>query len=168
MTFRRSPFLRRFLVVLCLILCWSLPLGWGLARADAPIGTVDPVPPNLQLGQEIYLENCASCHVGLPPAVMPLQTWRSLLLETDHYGAVIPAIVDPQRRILWSYLSTFSRPLNQGEEVPFRLRQSRFFKALHPTQKFDPPVSLNSCTTCHPAAAQFDYRSLSPEWNDAP
>jgi hypothetical protein len=155
-----------------LLLCWSLLLGWGLARAadppsDTP-GTVDPVPPNLQLGQEIYLENCASCHIGLPPAIMPAQTWRSLIQETDHYGAVIPAIVDPQRRILWTYLTTYSRPLNQGEEVPFRIRQSRFFKALHPKQKFDPPISLNSCTTCHPAAAQFDYRSLTPEWNDAP
>jgi Dihaem cytochrome c len=168
---RRSP-----VVLFLLLLFWSVALGlgladFGLAQDAAPaasVGTVDVVPENFQLGQQIYIENCASCHVGLPPAIMPTQTWRSLIQETQHYGAIIPAILEPQRRIVWNYLTTYSRPINQGEEVPFRIRQSRFFKALHPKVKFEQPVTLNSCATCHPASLQFDFRSLSPEWTDAP
>lgn len=64
-----------------LILLWSLAMGWGLAlvtnaqptaqiSASDAIGTVDPVGSNYQLGQELYLENCASCHIALPPAVL--------------------------------------------------------------------------------------------------
>jgi Dihaem cytochrome c len=161
---RRSP-----LVLFLLLLFWSVVLGLGLAQAAAPegtgtIGTVDVVPENFQLGQATYLENCASCHVGLPPAVMPSQTWRSLVQEAQHYGTVIPTIQEPLRQVAWNYLSTYSRPVNKDEEVPFRLAKSRYFKALHPKVTFEQPVTLNSCATCHPASAQFDFRSLSPEW----
>jgi hypothetical protein len=165
-TRRRSP-----LVLFLLLLFWSIILGFGLARADMPgatIGTVDVVPENFQLGQTTYLENCASCHVGLPPAVLPSQTWRSLVQEAQHYGTVIPTIQEPLRQVAWNYLSTFSRPVNKDEEVPFRLAKSRYFKALHPRVTFEQPITLNSCATCHPASAQFDFRSLSPEWADSP
>lgn len=173
---RRPP-----IILFLLLLFWSAILGIGWAQAaypsvdnsnvaltDATVGTVDPVPAKFQLGQEVYLENCASCHVGLPPAVLPSQTWRSLIQDVQHYGAIIPTIQEPLRQIAWNYLSTYSRPLNKGEEVPFRVGRSRFFKALHPKVNFAEPVTLNSCATCHPASAQFDYRSLSPEWTDSP
>jgi hypothetical protein len=177
---RRSP-----IILFLLLLFWSAILGLGLAQAaspsvdtsvnisngaptEAPIGTVDLVPANFQLGQEVYLENCASCHVGLPPAVLPSQTWRSLIQEAQHYGAIIPTIQEPLRQVAWSYISTYSRPINKGEEVPFRVGKSRFFKALHPKVNFAEPITLNSCAICHPASAQFNYRSLSPEWTDSP
>ncbi|NJR39712.1 MAG: diheme cytochrome C [Leptolyngbyaceae cyanobacterium CSU_1_4] len=179
---RRSPFILFLLLVL-----WSAILGLGLAQAALPrgespnlaaiervesgtveSGTVDIVPANFQLGQEVYLENCTSCHVGLPPAILPSQTWRSLIQDAQHYGAIIPTIQEPLRQVAWNYLSTYSRPLNKGEEVPFRIGKSRFFKALHPKVDFAEPVTLNSCIICHPASAQFNYRSLSPEWIDSP
>jgi Dihaem cytochrome c len=164
---RRSP-----LVLFLLLLFWSVVLGLGLAQAAAPgetgaIGTVDVVPENFQLGQATYLENCASCHVGVPPAVLPSQTWRSLIQEAQHYGTIIPTIQEPLLQVAWNYLSVYSRPVNKGEEVPFRLAKSRHFKALHPKVTFEQPVTLNSCATCHPASAQFDFRSLSPEWADS-
>lgn len=173
---RRSP-----VILFLLLLFWSAILGLGLAQAESPnvdssnvapiattIGTVDPVPANFQLGQEVYLENCASCHVGLPPAILPSQTWQVLIQEAQHYGTIIPTIQEPFRQVAWNYLSTYSRPINKGEEVPFRVQKSRFFKALHPKVNFAEPVTLNSCAICHPASAQFDYRSLSSEWTDSP
>ncbi len=168
---------RRPIILFLLLLFWSTILGLGLAQAASPsgdsasvvpIGTVDTVPPNYQLGQEVYLENCASCHAGLPPAVLPSQTWRSLIQEAQHYGTIIPAIQEPLRQVAWNYLSTYSRPITKGEEVPFRVGKSRFFKALHPKVDFSAPVTLNSCAICHPASAQFNYRDLSPEWADSP
>ncbi|MGB3491205.1 MAG: hypothetical protein WBA57_00650 [Elainellaceae cyanobacterium] len=131
-------------------------------------GTVDPVPPQLQLGHELYLENCATCHVGLPPAVMPSQTWVDLLQDTQHYGVQIPRLVDPGRILIWQYLEYFSRPVNEDEATPYRVRNSRYFKALHPTVEFEEQVNLSSCVSCHPAAIDFNYRRLSSEWQDAP
>ncbi|WNZ24714.1 MAG: diheme cytochrome C [Leptolyngbya sp. IPPAS B-1204] len=152
----------------CLLLVWSAILGWGLAQAAAPSGTVDPVPERYQLGQQLYLENCASCHVGLPPAVMPSQTWADLLQDSQHYGVEITPLVQPPLQIVWGYVSNYSRPVLPRERTPYRLQQSRYFKALHPKVEFTEPATVNSCITCHPAAAQFDYRRLTPEWENAP
>lgn len=173
---------RRWSVLgLVLLLLWSLILGWGLARVtsaqtsfpfstapnEADIGTVDVVPERYQFGQQLYLENCATCHVGLPPAVMPSQTWLALIQDTQHYGTQIAPIREPALQLIWNYLSTYSRPIVQNERVPFRLAQSRYFQALHPNVEFPQPVSPNSCTACHPSAAEYNFRRLTPEWETA-
>ncbi|HEY9779879.1 MAG TPA: hypothetical protein V6D09_07065, partial [Leptolyngbyaceae cyanobacterium] len=68
---RRSP-----LLLFLLLLLWSIIIGWGLAlitnaqptnqnaASSEAIGTVDSVPQRYQLGQQVYLENCATCHIG--------------------------------------------------------------------------------------------------------
>lgn len=164
-TRRRSP-----LGLFCLLLIWSVLLGWGLAQAatPSPSGTVDVVPQRYQLGQELYLENCATCHIGLPPAVLPSQTWAQLLPDDQHYGVQIAPLREPFLQIVWKYVSTYSRPLLKDEQTPYRLSQSRYFKALHPKVEFSQPITVHSCATCHPGASQFDFRSLTPEWQNAP
>ena len=183
---RRSP-----IVLLLLVLCWSMALGWGLAQATetpqaaaqiaqltpnvenlapaaASIGTVDPVPPKYQLGQELYLENCATCHIGLPPAILPTETWRQLLQDRQHYGQQIKPLVNPSRLIVWDYLRTFSRVQDQEEETPYRIADSRYFKALHPRVQLPRSLTMASCASCHPASAQFNFRRLTPEWENSP
>lgn len=172
---RRSPW-----VLLLLLLFWSAILGWGLAQAQLPpssiaqapnpdpAGLVDEVPQELQLGQELYLENCATCHVGIPPAAMPTESWRKILTEPAHYGSQIDPLLEPAIQIAWNYVSTYSRPLKEEEAIPFRLRSSRYFRILHPKVEFSDRVTVRSCATCHPAAEQFNYRSLTPEWENAP
>ena len=173
------------MVLLVLLVFWSGVLGWGLSQAAMPqaipaptspaqaspasaIGTIDPVPEAYQLGQQLYLENCATCHVGLPPAVLPDKTWAEILPDASHYGVQIKPLEPLSLQIVWRYVSHFSRPLNPDEQIPYRLPQSRYFKALHPKVQFSQPPTVQSCVTCHPAAAQFNYRSLTPQWENAP
>ncbi|HTL88810.1 MAG TPA: diheme cytochrome C [Leptolyngbya sp.] len=166
---RRSP-----VILIGILLIWSLILGWGLAQAveapqkSAEIGTVDVVSGNLKLAQQVYLENCATCHIGIPPAVFPTQTWRDLLEDPQHYGATLTPLVDPARSLVWTYLRTFSRQVVEGEQVPFRLSRSKAFKILHPKVDVPRPVTLSSCATCHPGANQFNFRKLSADWENAP
>ena len=178
-------------VLLLLLLVWSICLGWGMAIAlgasklialgatpnpeiiaqasPATTGTVDAVAARYQLGKELYLENCASCHVALPPEVLPTESWRQLLQEPDqHYGQKLPPMIGPSLLIMWDYLRTYSRPFVTEEPVPYRLSDSRFFKALHPRVDLPQPVRPNSCVSCHPGVAQYDYRSLSAEWENSP
>lgn len=160
----------RWLRVALLLLVWSLCLGWGLAHtkpmfaAQEPIGTVDAVPQQFQLGQELYLQNCATCHLGLPPAVLPTQTWTVLIQDPQHYGVQLQPLRSPDLELVSRYLTVFSRSINRSEPVPFRVQQSRYFRALHPQVEFPQPVSVRTCGSCHPAAAQFNYRTLSAEW----
>ncbi|MGJ3252188.1 MAG: diheme cytochrome C [Elainellaceae cyanobacterium] len=165
---RRSPL---FLVLL--IVLWSALLGWGFAQATdlAPIqhaetGAVDVIPEQYQLGHELYLENCATCHVGVPPQVFPRETWRQLLQDSQHYGVQI-SLVDPPRLLVWEYLQYFSRGLREDEAVPYRVNNSRYFKILHPNVELDRPTRLTTCITCHPAADQFNFRQLAPDWQGA-
>lgn len=173
----RSP-----VTLLLLLLVWSILMGWGLslvvgatvkpeivAQATSVVGTVDPIPEQYQLGKELYLENCASCHIALPPEVLPSESWRRLLLEPEqHYGKQLEPIFGPSRRILWEYLQAFSRPLIGKEKIPFGISESRFFKALHPRVKFSQPIKAATCVSCHPGATQFNFRSLTAEWEKAP
>ena len=151
------------------LLGWSLAIGCFLAAPNraapaapkaADIGTVDPIPPKYALGAKFYREACGACHLALPPAVFPSETWRQLLSETQHYGREIELLVPTHRIITWQYLRDYSRPQREDEEVPFRLNSSRYFKALHPQVDLPRPVSLRTCATCHPQAADDNFR----EW----
>jgi hypothetical protein len=166
-------------VFLLFTLLWSIVLGLGLAQAIEPsttadaggseaIGTVDPVPPRYQLGQTVYLENCSTCHLAIPPAVFPDETWRQLLQDPEHYGQQITPLVDPTRLLVWNYILAYSRPLAEGEPIPYQFNDSRYFKALHPRVTLSRSVGVTSCVSCHSRAAQYDFRTLTPEWQNAP
>lgn len=162
--------------LLIIILVWSLAMGWLLAIAtnaqgatpNANVGTVDVIPARYELGQQLYLENCATCHLALPPGVLPTQTWKNILQDSEHYGAQLKPLVDPQRLLVWNYLRTFSRSTLKDEELPYRVNNSRYFKALHPRVKLPRPVQVSSCVTCHPGAEKYNFRSLTPEWETSP
>jgi len=169
---RERQLKRRPFGLLLVVLAWSLAMGWLLALASnvqgatpvAEVGTVDVVPAKYKLGQELYLENCSTCHIGLPPAVLPTQTWKNLLEDSQHYGAQLKPLIDPPRILVWKYLQTFSRLQRQDEETPYRVNNSRYFKALHPGVKLPRPTQISSCVSCHPSASDFNFRRLSPEW----
>jgi mono/diheme cytochrome c family protein len=131
--------------------------------------SVDPVPDRLQLGMELYRDRCGSCHLAIPPEVFPTQTWQQLLQNPqDHYGTTLKSIIRPELLIMWDYVSRFSRPLEEDETTPYRFGNSRYFKILHPRVDLPNPISHATCASCHPAAREFDFRYLAPEWEDAP
>jgi hypothetical protein len=161
---RRLP-----LIGVLLLLVWSFAIAGELAHAleGSHINTVDPVPAELQLGEELYLKNCSTCHFAVPPAVLPTQTWLQLLQDPNHYGKRIEPPIDPGRLLVWNYLQNFSRPQTADEAIPYRVGASRHFKALHPRVELPQPISLSTCVTCHPGATTYDFRSLTPEWENA-
>lgn len=165
---RRSP-----IWLVLLISLWCLILGWGLAYTTnaqpttSTVGTVDPVPERFQLGQELYLENCSGCHLALPPAVLPTQTWQQLLQDSQHYGQQLQPLVDPPRLLVWNYLRTFSRSRTKTEETPYRVNESRYFNALHPQVKLPRPIQISGCVSCHPGATEYNFRRLTPEWENS-
>jgi hypothetical protein len=153
-----SPFILLFAIAL-----WCVGLGWGMAFA------LDPIPSRYENGRDLYIENCSGCHIAIPPEVMPTETWKQLLENPeDHYGRSLTNLIRITQLLIWDYLSAYSRPLTTNEPVPLLIEQSRYFKALHPRVKFSEPVTTDTCVKCHPGVAQFDYRTLTPEWQDAP
>jgi Dihaem cytochrome c len=167
--------------VLIVLMGLSSLCGWGLtqiqpAAGQAPvaqanqstIGTVDTVPANLKLPQETYLARCATCHIGIPPAVLPNDSWKAILQDSNHYGVPWESLRNPDLALTWKYLQTNSRQLNPEEQVPYRIARSRYFKILHPRVKFTEPVTVGTCVSCHIGAPKFNFRALSPQWQDGP
>ncbi|NET01919.1 MAG: cytochrome C [Sphaerospermopsis sp. SIO1G1] len=162
---------RQLLIVMLIIFGWSVAIGFilGLATntqaANPPaIGTVDVVPANYQLGQEIFVENCSTCHLALPPQIFPTQTWKHILEDSQHYGARITPLIGIERTLVWKYVSTFSRVKLQSENIPYRLSRSRYFKALHPGVELPNNIKMGSCVSCHPGANEYNFRKLTAEW----
>ncbi|NJL87628.1 MAG: cytochrome C [Leptolyngbyaceae cyanobacterium SM1_1_3] len=145
-----------------LSLVLSVGLGWQLAQAIEPAvaGTVDPLQPEQQIGQQLYLENCGTCHLAVPPAVLPTQTWYQLINDTRHYSTNLTPLPRFDAQLIVRYLQFYSRPYYEGEALPFRVSSSRFFTALHPQVEFEQSPSLNSCVACHPQVANFNFRQI--------
>lgn len=176
-----------FVLALCALLGFGLsllrPSLGAIAQAQIPtdadpsvapnsvieqIGTIDPISSRFQLGADLYQESCASCHIGVPPQTLPVQTWQLILDDPEHYGVWIPPLVDPSRLLVWQYIRHFSRSIKEGEQLPYHLAQSRYFKALHPRVSFEEDVTLRQCISCHPGANGYNFRQLTPDWIDAP
>jgi hypothetical protein len=161
--FRQKGF---FGLILVLIIVWSLVGGGSLAVALNPptltssLKSVDPATGKYTVGQELYLENCSGCHIPIPPAVLPTETWEKILENPqDHYGERVEGLIRLTQVLIWDYVSHYSRPLAKDEARPKYIAQSRYFKALHPQVDLPEPTTHRSCVGCHPRAIKFDYRT---------
>lgn len=161
---RKNANKRLLTVIFGFILSYSLILGWGTAIAINPDLTrmtksVDEATGNYKAGLEIYLENCSSCHIPIPPAVLPTETWETILENPyDHYGTRLEGLVRFTQVLMWEYVSNYSRQLLVNETKPKYIAQSRYFFALHPQVKLPNPITHRSCIECHPQASDFKYR----------
>lgn len=175
----------KFLLIL-LLLVGSIVLGQGIASATSvqiaqinpPISapsssqrviqdaiantpTTDLIPKRYEQSLQVYLANCSTCHLALPAEVLPRQTWQRLLENTNqHYEAQLPIISGVEINLMWSYLNTFARNAATEDRIPLQVRDSRFFRALHPGVRFPEPVKVSTCVSCHLSAAEFNFRRL--------
>ncbi len=172
-------------VLILMVGVWSIGIALGMVKAlnavspptvfaqNAPtfnqIDNVDVVEPEYQLGYELYLNTCSTCHIPIPPQVFPTQTWQQIIQDEQHYGATLQPLDGPSLLLMWKYLQTYSRSIPlKDEAIPYRFNRSRYFKALHPRVELPQPVTVNSCVSCHPGASEFNYRNLTPEWQNSP
>ncbi len=136
-------------------------LGISLAQAvDTPYGMVDPVDARYETGYAVYIEQCATCHVALPPAVLPIETWQGLVTDPAHYGITLAPLTQFDQQLMLNYLQTYSRPRLDDRFLPYRLKDSAYFQALHPDVSLPQPLNLDSCLSCHALAGEQNY---SPE-----
>ncbi len=130
---------------------------------------VDSVPTRYEPGFQAYLETCASCHIAIPPEVLPVESWQEILRKPDnHFGTSIPNFNRFTQLLIWDYVSTFSRPSPPDSPRILYVEKSRYFKALHPRVTMPSEMSAKTCVVCHPNVANANFRTLTPEWNDAP
>ncbi|MEG3439658.1 hypothetical protein V0288_21200 [Pannus brasiliensis CCIBt3594] len=170
MAFFRSVRSRVFSVIFLASILGGILISWAFTPpVEAQSSPVEPLPSRYQIGLQTYLENCSTCHIPIPASVLPTQTWKHLLEKPNsHYGIRLPNMIGINQRLMWDYLAYSSRPVSKDAPVPLFIEQSPWFKALHPRVSLPSPVTHLTCVTCHPNAARYDYRTLTPEWENAP
>lgn len=174
--FKRSNLL--YLVISLAILLWCISVGSAFTHALAakPSHTlaqspnIRPTRSTVEAGKELYVSTCSGCHIAIPPGVLPTETWQELLENPQkHYGTSVPNMIRLSQVLMWDYLKSNSRPiLLKDAPVPYYIEQSQYFKILHPRVEFSEPITTQNCVTCHPGVPDFNYRTLTAEWEDAP
>ncbi len=108
-----------------------------------------------------YTQECASCHLAYPPAMLPARSWQRLMGRLDkHFGSDASLDAATLQQIgnwLQAHAGTYKRV---NEEPPQdRITRSAWFERKH--RKIDPAVwklssveSAAHCAACHSGAEQ--------------
>jgi hypothetical protein len=134
--------------------CVAIACGASAARADG--GRVHRVATN-----PVYRDECGTCHVAFPPALLGASNWNRVLNGLPkHYG--VDASVDAATlKTLAEWLTSNAAP--KGLETPDdRITRSRWFVDQHrevPTSTWNRPSikSAANCAACHANAAQGEF-----------
>ncbi len=69
-----------FLILFLLSILGGILLASLLQQpAIAQSPSSDTLLNRYQIGEQTYLENCATCHIAIPPSILPSQTWKKIL-----------------------------------------------------------------------------------------
>jgi hypothetical protein len=124
---------------------------------------------NLVKSNSVYTEECGSCHLAYPPALLPQASWDAIMngLE-DHFGD--NAELDAKTSMeIYDYLYNNSaeksgyghmaRMARSAKGAPLRITELPYFKRKHreiPARIINLPEvkSLSNCNSCHRDAAR--------------
>lgn len=142
------------------LLAFSLPAG-GEARGD---GGGDDLTP--RLANKNWQQECSSCHLAYPPALLPKASWRRVMTGLDeHFGE--NASLDPATQAdILRFLETYAADSGSsriGDKVmrglakdaaPLRITQTPWFVREHDdvaraTWSRKSIGSAANCAACH-------------------
>ncbi|MEO0029968.1 MAG: hypothetical protein RJB45_2009 [Pseudomonadota bacterium] len=128
----------------------------SLAMADSPLMPAKVLPA--------YKNECASCHMAYPPAMLSKPAWQRVMGKLDkHYGTDASIDVATERQI-GAWLQTFGGTYKRAETTSpeDRLTTTQWFEKKH--RVVDKAVwtrkSVNGkaqCQACHQGAEKGDF-----------
>ncbi len=114
---------------------------------------------------QIYVQECASCHVAYPAGMLPAASWRRLMSGLDKHFGTNATLDEQDLRFISQWLMTHADTRNTtSPPVPQdRITRTDWFVREHrhiePTTWRLPSVrSASNCIACHTAADQGSFR----------
>lgn len=162
---------------------WMLPLsimltllaGSSMAYSDDDggwSGRKHTIPP---VANQLYAEECGSCHFAYQPALLPAASWKKLLTRLQNHFGENAELTEQSVQELIAYLeanaadkvSGYKRPekimRSLGDMAPLRITDIPYIHRQHheiPSRliKDNPDIrSLSNCANCHIQAASGSY-----------
>ncbi len=108
-----------------------------------------------------YREECGSCHVPYPPALLSAAQWREVMGSLDrHYGADAGTDAGARDAITRFVVDRAGREGGAGDGLP-RITTGRWFVREHRKAAADFKIaavkSAGNCGACHRGAEAGDY-----------
>lgn len=136
-------------------------LVMGIISQTANAGSKNLMPSNIP---PIYKQECGSCHLSYPPAMLPKDSWEGIMQGLQkHYGA--DASLNQQEiEQISSWLNSHAGTYKRVKEAPSdnRITKSDWFQRKHRkinSKEFLAPAikSPANCNACHKNAEQGNF-----------
>ncbi|GAB4115391.1 MAG: hypothetical protein Fur0014_17710 [Rubrivivax sp.] len=129
----------------------------ALARADLPPQPLLPA----------YKAECGACHVAYPPALLPADSWKRLMVGLDRHFGTDASLDAATARTIAAWLEanagTYRKVRREGAAPPEdRITRAAWFRREHDevpaaTWKRADVKSPANCAACHTQADQGDF-----------
>jgi hypothetical protein len=108
-----------------------------------------------------YSQECASCHLAYPPALLPAATWQRLMQNLPRHFGTDASLDAPRTQQISAWLQSHAGSGRRAQEAPpeDRVTRAAWFVRKHREVAAEvwkrPAVrSASQCGACHPAAAE--------------
>lgn len=124
---------------------------------------------------DLYKEECGSCHFAYQPGLLPERSWRKMMSQLDNHFGENAELDEETTQALTNYLvanaadySDYKRSRGiirsiKSNDTPLRITEVRYFKRKHHEisdrmVKNNPEVgSFSKCAACHTNADKGSY-----------
>lgn len=139
-----------------LLLCMGLlaaPMSWADGYKRAPV-------------LDVYTQECASCHMAYPPALLPRASWQRTMASLNKHHGVDASLDAVSQKKISQWLSENAGTGQRIKQEPpqDRITQSEWFLRKHNSHEVPASVwkrasigSPSNCNACHAKAAQGDF-----------
>ncbi|MGE5336897.1 MAG: diheme cytochrome c [Gemmatimonadota bacterium] len=108
-----------------------------------------------------YRNECGSCHVAFPPALLGAGSWRAVMQGLDRHFGVDASVEAPARAEIAAYLQRAAGPARK-EAGTLRISETTWFRREHDevsprSWKAAAVKSAANCGACHTQADRGDF-----------
>jgi hypothetical protein len=143
-----------------------VPLLLALCAAALPAVADDIRPP--RTANPAYVEECGSCHLAYPPALLAAADWRAMMKGLEKHFGSNATLDEPQRGAILVWLErNAAGDAAKHSAASLRITETRWFRREH--DEIAPAIfrhakvgSAANCAACHrdAAAGVFDEDSI--------
>jgi hypothetical protein len=105
---------------------------------------------------ELYVRECASCHLAYPPELMTAPGWKRVMSQLDRHFGSDASLDTPTRDGVAAFLAQRA----SSREKHARISKTVWFVREHGTAP-PPKISFANCSACHTRAEQADFNERS-------
>lgn len=135
-----------------------------------PIALFALASPASRAGEHIYAATdptwkaeCGACHIAYPPALLPAESWRTLMAQLDRHFGTDASVDAATAQSIAAFLERNADKRRSTNAAPaLRITETRWFQHEHdevPTRiwKSAAVKSAANCEACHAQAAHGDF-----------